>query len=120
MATKKNKNVMDDVLAFLQKDRHKETKKVFYKPDKGRSIGGFIASLIFFIIMFGFCIVKFSIGCVVLLGISIGLLMFYGANVFTKEGIWVQKYVDKKIIDKLEDENELNNLDSEEERKEQD
>lgn len=119
MAKKKDKNVMDEVLTFLQKDRHKETEKVFYKPDKGRSIRGFIASVLFFLIMFGFCIVKFSIGCVILLGISIGLLIFYGANVFTKEGMLIQKYVDKRLIDKLEDENEVTDEDDMK-RKEQD
>ena len=116
MAKKKDKNVMDEVLTFLQKDRHKETEKVFYKPDKGRSIRGFIASVLFFLIMFGFCIVKFSIGCIILLGISIGLLIFYGANVFTKDGLFIQKYVDKRIVDEYEEELE----EEESERKEQD
>ena len=68
--------------------------------------------------MFGFCIVKFSIGCIILLGISIGLLIFYGANVFTKEGMLIQKYVDKRLIDKLEDEDEVIDVDDKE-RKEQ-
>ena len=98
---------MDEVLNFLQKDRSRKTEKVFYKPDKKRSIMGFIFSILFFVVMFGFCIIKFSVGCIILLGVSIGLLIFYGANVFTKEGIWVQKYVDKRIIDRLEEENEI-------------
>ena len=112
MAKKKDKNVMDEVLTFLQKDRHKETEKVFYKPDKGRSIRGFIASVLFFLIMFGFCIVKFSLGTILLLGVSIGILIFYGVNVFTKEGFWIQKYVDKRIVEQLDEINEI-------ERKEQ-
>ena len=119
MGKKQDKNVMDDVLTFLQKDRHKETEKIFYKPDKRRSTIGFLVSIMYFLVMFGFCIVKFSIGCVILLGVSIGLLIFYGGNLFTAEGIWVQKYVDKRLIDRLEEENAESDLDDEE-RKEQD
>ena len=45
-------------------------------------------------------------------------MIFYGANVFTKEGMLIQKYVDKRLIDKLEDEDEVIDVDDKE-RKEQ-
>lgn len=111
------KETMDKVLSFLQKDKSltNETSKVYYKPDKKRSIIGFIASLVFFLISFAFCIINFTVGWVLLLGISIGLLIFYGANTFTKEGLVIQKYVDKRIVDELEAELE----EEENERKEE-
>lgn len=106
------KESLDKVLDFLQKDRSRKHEKVLYKPDKKRSILGFIWAVIFFLMMFGFCIVKFSLGTILLLGVSIGILIFYGVNVFTKEGFWIQKYVDKRIVEQLDEINEI-------ERKEQ-
>lgn len=123
------KETMDKVLDFLQKDRNTNQKeKILYKPDKVRSLLGFVFSVAFFITMFMFCILKFSLGFVLLLGVSVGMLIFYGFNVFTKEGLYIQKYVDKRIIDKLngvesEEVNDLNDEDYDDddviERKEQ-
>ena len=120
------KETMDKVLDFLQKDRSVKKEKIMYRPDKRRSLMGFIFSLVFFVIMFMFCIVSFSLGFIILLAVSVGLLIFYGANTFTREGLFIPKYVDKRILDKYEDEliekEELEKeLEEEEtERKEQD
>jgi len=115
---KKNSSGMDKVLNFLQKDKSltKEQTKVYYRPDKKKSIIGFICSVIFFLIAFAFCIINFSFGWILLLGVAIGLMIFYGANVFTKDGLFIQKYVDKRIVDEYEEELE----EEESERKEQD
>lgn len=120
MKNRNDKTFMDNVLVLLQKDRGSKVEKVFYKPDRARCIKGFCFSVIFFIIMLGFCIVKFSIGFVLLFGLSIGLLFFYGVNLFTKEGLMVQKYVDKRIIEQLESENEIDNLNKESEVEQED
>ena len=114
---KKNSSGMDKVLNFLQKDKSltKEQVKVYYRPEKKKSILGFIGSLIFFLIAFAFCIINFSFGWILLLGVAIGLMIFYGANVFTKEGLAIQKFVDKRIVEEYEEE-----LEEESERKEQD
>ena len=51
------KETMDKVLEFLTKDRNNnEKEKILYRPDKVRSVTGFIFSLVFFIVMFMFCI----------------------------------------------------------------
>lgn len=114
------KETMDKVLEFLQKDRPEyEKEKILYRPDKGRSIVGFIFSVVFFFIMFMFCIFKFSLGFVILLAISVGMLIFYGANTFTKNGIYIQKFVDKRLIDKLDDEIDEDMEDDVIDRKEQ-
>ena len=113
----KKSNGMDKVINFLQKDKSltKEQTKVYYRPDKKKSIICFICSLIFFLIAFAFCIINFSLGWILLLAVSIGLLIFYGANVFTDEGLVIQKYVDKRLVEKYEEELE----EEEKERKEQ-
>lgn len=99
------KETMDKVLEFLQKDRNtNEKEKILYRPDKARSVVGFIFSLVFFVVMFMFCIFKFSLGFVILLGVSVGMLIFYGTNTFTKQGLYIQKFVDKRVIDRLYDE----------------
>ena len=108
---KKNSSGMDKVLNFLQKDKSltKEQTKVYYRPDKKKSIIGFICSVIFFLIAFAFCIINFSFGWILLLGVAIGLMIFYGANVFTKDGFWIPRYVNKSMLEELneDDENDL-------------
>ena len=113
----KKSSGMDKILSFLEKDKSltREQTKVYYRPDKKKSILCFIASIIFFLISFAFCIINFSFGWILLLGLSIGLLIFYGFNVFTQEGLVIQKYVDKRLVEKYEDELE----EEENERKEQ-
>ena len=99
------KETMDKVLEFLTKDRNtNEKEKILYRPDKVRSVTGFIFSLVFFIVMFMFCIFKFSLGFVILLGVSVGMLIFYGTNTFTQKGLYIQKFVDKRLLEKLDDE----------------
>lgn len=102
----KKSSGMDKVLNFLQKDKSltREQTKVYYRPDKKKSIIGFVGSLIFFFISFIFCIINFSFGWILLLAVAIGLMIFYGVNVFTKEGLVIQKYVDKRIVDEYEEE----------------
>lgn len=102
------KDTMDKLINFLQKDKSfsKETTKVYYKPSKKNSIIYFLCALVFFFISFVFCIIKFSFGWILLLGVAIGLLIFFGVNIFTKEGMVIQKYVDKSIVEKFEEEQE--------------
>ena len=40
----------------------------------------------------------------ILLGVSVGMLIFYGTNTFTQKGLYIQKFVDKRLLEKLDDE----------------
>lgn len=116
-----NKNVFD---TFLEKyDEYSSRKHVdfeeYYRPSKTKSIFGFVFCLIFFLIilrLFTFSIVYF----VIFFGVLICLL-YYGVNLFTKNGFVIKKKyrVPEEYLKQSEDD-DYNNLSLDEVQKEED
>lgn len=85
------KNLFD---TFLEKyDEYSSKRRVdietYYRPSKGKSIAGFIFTLILFFILirfFQFSIVYF----VILIGVLL-YLVYYALNLFTKKGFVIKK-----------------------------
>lgn len=97
------KETLDKVLQFLERDnKHGELTKVYYRPSKEKCIACCIFSFILFVLMCLLCVTSFAIGYFILLLVSIALLTFYGINLFSNDGFWIPKYVNKRILDRIE------------------
>ena len=104
------KKSLDKVLNFLQRDSsHGEVAKIYYRPSREKCIMGLVLSFLLFLVMCLLCVTSFSIGCFLILLVSIALLTFYGLNVFTKDGFWIPRYFNKSMLEELneDDENDL-------------
>ena len=102
------KESLDKVLNFLQKDsKHGEMVKLYYRPSKEKCIACCIFSFILLVLMCLLCVTSFAIGYFILLLISIALLTFYGINLFSKDGFWIPKYVNKSIVDNMMEDEEV-------------
>ena len=101
----KNKKIVSLVDAILKNSKDpKEYEKVYYKPKKGKNIIGFIFSLLFLIILikiYGFKINTYYI--LLFLGDLI-ILIYYGLNLFTKNGFLLPKFVEKSSKSELKKE----------------
>ena len=88
-----DKNRLDMFLEGLTKEGNKKIiyEKVYIRPTKFKSIIGFIASLIFFIILLG--LFTFSVMYFVLLIGNILILLFFSINTFTEKGIGLPKNI---------------------------
>ena len=102
------KRSLDKVLSFLQRDSsHGEVTKIYYRPSRDKCIMGLILSFLLFLVMCLLCVTSFSIGCFLMLLVSIVLLTFYGLNVFTKDGFWIPRYVNKSMLEELNEDDDL-------------
>ena len=88
-----DKNRLDMFLEGLTKEGNKKIiyEKVYIRPTKFKSIIGFIASLIFFIILLG--LFTFSVMYFVLLIGNILILLFFSINTFTEKGFGLPKNI---------------------------
>ena len=86
------------LLEHLENNSNNETKlkKIYYRPTKLRSIIGFIITLIFMLILL--FIIGFQLNLIYMI-LFIGdflLIVYYSMNLFTKDGLLIQKYVEDK------------------------
>lgn len=88
---KKDKNIVDKFLDLYEKEDNYRYKKIYVRPSKFKSIVGFIFSLIFLILLFTLFTPK-PIYFVLLLG-DLLIVLYYGCNLFTKNGIGLPKKV---------------------------
>lgn len=111
------KNLID---SFLDKYEEMGAKKkvnieTYYRPSKVKSIFGFIFCLIFFLILLG--IFHFSIVYMVIFIGDIVCLLYFGINLFTKNGFVIkQKYSvpEEYLVKDKEDVEEQEEIDEEE------
>ena len=83
--------------------RKKNLKKVYYKPSLGKSVFGFLISLLFlFILLFAFGFQWSFMYLLLFFGDGI-ILFYYSMNLFTRRGIYLSKYIEDESKD--EDEN---------------
>ena len=76
--------------------------RVYVRPTKFKSIIGFVASLIFLVILVG--LLTFNVMYFVLLIGNIIILIYFSINTFTEKGIGLPKTIAVPIIDEEEEE----------------
>lgn len=111
------KNLID---SFIEKyDEYNSKKKVkvetYYRPSKAKSIFGFVFCLIFFLILLR--IFHFSVIYLVIFIGDLVCLLYFGLNLFTKNGFVVkQKFsVPEEYLMEDEEQEENNDEENEEE-----
>lgn len=92
------KNKIDNFLEFVEKrgNDNKKVKRVLYKPNKFKALRGFVFSLLILIA----CIILFfkSFWGIVIIIFDLLILIYYGINLFTKNGLGIYKkvYIDEE------------------------
>ena len=101
-----DKNNLDLFLEGLTKEGNKKVyyEKVYVRPSKFKSVLGFIASLIFLVILIG--LFTFSVMYFVLLIGSILVFLFFTINAFTKKGIGLPKNIAYVVEEEIEEDSE--------------
>lgn len=101
------KNIIDKFLDSYAKHGEKKTKtvRVVVKPSKLKCIGGFIFSLIIFIILLTFF--TFNLTYFAMLIGDLLIMLYYGINLFTEKGFGLPRSVEVPL-DELEDDEDLN------------
>lgn len=94
--------LLDKVLDKLHDNNtsYVEYTKIYYRPTKVKSIVGFVISLLFFLILLSGAVYSSPLFWGVII-IDFIILLYYGINLFTKDGFLIPKYV---ILPKEENE----------------
>jgi len=93
MIMNQDKNNLDRFLEGLTTEGNKKIhyEKIYVRPSKLKSVIGFIASLIFLIIMIG--LFTLSVMYFVLLIGTVLILVFFSVNAFTEKGLGLPKTI---------------------------
>ena len=98
-----------------ESNRKKEYVRVYERPSKVKSVLGFIAALVFLVILIG--LFTFNVMYFVLLIVNILVLVYFGVNAFTVNGFSIGKTY---IVNADEEEPEEENYDDYDEENYQD
>jgi len=104
-----DKNNLDRFLEGLTTEGNKKIhyEKTYVRPSKLKSVIGFVASLIFLIIMIG--LFTLSVMYFVLLIGTVLVLVFFSVNVFTEKGLGLPKTIAYVEEDEEEEEEPIEN-----------
>ncbi len=93
----RNDNGIDKIINKIDEVGNKNYQyvRVYNKPGKVKSAIGFVAALIFFIIMIG--LFSWNVMYFVMLIGSVLIMLFFGINLFTKKGFGIPKTVRYEI-----------------------
>ena len=97
------KKLKELVNAYLGKEE-KEYERIYVRQSKGKSIIGFIFSLLIMLILIFVAGFKFHFIFLTIFIIDLIIIVYYGINLFTKKGIKLPKYVqvEKRDDDKYQ------------------
>ncbi len=89
----KNKNIVDKFLDIYdeQNSNGAQYQKIYVRPSKTASFIGFVVSLFIFIIILS--IFSLNIMFFLMFFICLGVLLYYGINLFTKKGIGLPRTI---------------------------
>ena len=91
-----NKKI-ENFIKMLENDNSPKYRKVYYRPNKVKSVIGFICSLLFMLILIFLIGFQLNSIFIIMFIIDFLLLVYYSINLFTAKGLLIPKYIEDNI-----------------------